>query len=636
VKTQVVQLYESIIITAPYPTTPRGGRYCVPKDTALRDQVVGTLGKALGPWSTRRILTAFGTLTHLYWLLIISSIITIILGYVFLYSMKYCPKALAMLYIYPVAAFMFLCTVGFLFAAYPLIQTKAGTEPRDGLSNFITKAIPLYKHWDLDEASYLSFIAAAFCFWAFNFLILMAHRFEPEKIGDLASCAFEVYKTVPLMTYQPAVEAIFKFIVFWVGISGLKIIASEGWVEKNRIVVNGATFAGLSRHFETPLGDIRFYLMAVFWCCLWAHAMEICNAFGQFLVSYEVFKYYGVKKDKNKKPAPKPTPFFDGFKYGFIYHFGSILKGASMIPKTRPARICNWICKMLFDPDGDTKPCGIDCVLQNVATCGMAFFFKSCCCGCCTKCECAGNVFGDEIPNKDGFHDVVIRSNDFEAGVKKGHGILEHTHPIVKTLYQDIGHTTVTILGVSAIATISAEVVYLFVTCLAIYWDPASSFYIADPVMVTFLAWVLSAYQAFGFMTLWDQGADALLYCYAWSRMWDRKTVDKYIPESLRFIVGFDDTENDRYPYYGRAKNNMYLRYWLPMVGMEGGPKKEKAPTEKKNKTVMGTAGGMPAHAPPGPSEPQGSWMSGYGTGFGNWGRQEQAISAETKPLMMG
>merc|ERR1719263_395445 len=111
---------------------------------------------------------------------------------------------------------------------------------------------------------------------------------------------------------------------------------------------------------------------------------------------------------------------------------------------------------------------------------------------------------------------------------------------------------------------------------------------------------------------IWDHTDDGLLYCYAWSRMWDRKTVDKYIPESLRFIVGFDDIENDRFPYYGKAKNNMYLRYWLPMAGVDGGNKKKAiSDDEPKQK-------GGPGQTQK-PNAQDGSWMSGFGTGFGAW-----------------
>merc|ERR1719506_2429070 len=116
-------------------------------------------------------------------------------------------------------------------------------------------------------------------------------------------------------------------------------------------------------------------------------------------------------------------------------------------------------------------------------------------------------------------------------------------------------------------------------TQVPLYSDPVSPYYIAEPIGITVLVWLLSSYVVSGCMNLWDHTSDSLLYCYVWHRRWSRKTVDKHIPDSLRHIVGFDDTEHDRYPYYGRAKNNMYLRFWLPLFGMDGhggGKKHEK------------------------------------------------------------
>merc|ERR1719478_1377318 len=86
-------------------------------------------------------------------------------------------------------------------------------------------------------------------------------------------------------------------------------------------------------------------------------------------------------------------------------------------------------------------------------------------------------------------------------------------------------------------------------------------------------------------MTIWDHTGDALLYCYCWHRIFNRATVNDFIPDALRFIVGYDDTEDDRYPYYGKARNNMYLRYWLPMVGATA-PKRKAEDTSPK-KTVV-------------------------------------------------
>jgi hypothetical protein len=251
----------------------------------------------------------------------------------------------------------------------------------------------------------------------------------------------------------------------------------------------------------------------------------------------------------------------------------------------------------------------------------------------CIGCGDAEALKEDSCPNKDAFNDVAIRSNEYWPATEKAHALLEHSHPVVKAMYLDSTQATVNIIGCMAIPSFVTTIVYTILVNLNIYKDATSETYIADPVMVTGLCWIMSAYIAFGFMTLWDHTADALLYCYAWSRMWKRDTVDKYIPESLRFVVGFDDKENDRYPYYGRAKNNMYLRYWLP-GSITGDQKKKEEEPPKMTGTMMGSKFGAYGQTMgaggPSMSDQQGSFLSG----IDRWNRQEQALTHETVPLM--
>lgn len=298
-----------------------------------------------------------------------------------------------------------------------------------------------------------------------------------------------------------------------------------------------------------------------------------------------------------------------------------------MTPIYRPVRILNWMTAAF-----DTESADKGTWLQTIVGCLP-------CCWCIpainkwTKDVLQEGVLGhgqvQDVPCKDGFDDVVIRANDFDQGCAKAHELLEHNHKIVQFLYRDHSQTTINLIGVGSISSFTTILVYLLVVNLDLYKESTSPMYVADPYLVAFLTWLLSAYIAFGFMTLWDHTADTLLYCYAWARRWNRKTVNNYIPEGLRYIVGFDDVEHDRYPYYGKAKTNMYLRTWLPMVGMED-PKKKKAEKDRKGESKKETQMASRAVANPRmPSQQQGdgSWMSGFGTGFGPWGRQQEAIS---------
>jgi hypothetical protein len=182
---------------------------------------------------------------------------------------------------------------------------------------------------------------------------------------------------------------------------------------------------------------------------------------------------------------------------------------------------------------------------------------------------------GDKtIAVKDGLTDVAIRANDFMPGCEKASMLLDHSNKIVRSFYRNLSSTTLCILGVGVTSSVSAFVVFCIVSLepsdpdkfgyIAGYSNPTSSFYIANPLLVVALSWILSAYIAYGFMATWSHTADALLFCYMWNRKYARKTVDRFIPETVRCIVGFDYQDNDRYPYYGRADGRMYLQTWLP------------------------------------------------------------------------
>jgi hypothetical protein len=621
VETQIVQIRESKVLGKSYPTKARGGRYCIPKDETLRNQILEPWRRALGPMSPRRILVAIGTIQNVYWLFFCVFLLSLLMGYGYLYGIKFFPKYLVIFAVLIPMLWAFAMALGFSFFWLPLFPATADA----GISEWYQKVNPLYKQWSVSAASWITLAFGLFFWFVFFFFLLLILKFEGHVISDIIHAVFDAFRTDGGMFLQPALEAVVKFIVFWFGIQGLKIIAAEGWIEKNNIEVNGARFAGLTRGYTPSVEDGRFYLLLIAWIIVWFWSMEICNAFGQFVTSFEVFKYYTIPLEGKKKKKHGPSALWEGIRYGFLYHWGSIVKGAATIWTTRVPRFIYWVTSTLFTPGNprgtpDHSSC-LDC-MQSVMKylCCIAF-----CAGDSCKESMKEKVESPESYNKDGFHDVVIRSNDWEPAVQKGHELLEHSHPIVKSLYQKLDQMTINVVGIITIASLNALMVWLFVNLLDAYKEPESSLYVADTMMVTFLAWVLSAYIAFSFMTLWDHTCDGLLYCYAWSRKWKRESVDKFIPESLRYIVGFDDMENDRYPYYGRAKNNMYLRSWLPMVGVDDKHKKQDP-----NKT-----GNMRSKLPPAPA-PQDSYMSGFGTGFGAWGRQQQVVSQnfEEQPLL--
>lgn len=590
-QTLEVSMTENIVLTAPYATFPRGGRFCVPQDETLRDKVMNS-GDALGPSSRYKFNVTIGTLHHLYFWMMVATFLSCVLSMLYFFSMKHCPKAVSAIFLVPMTILFLL---GFIFF---ILALGALADQNGDFGKWYHEKNPCYRQLNFEYGTALSVFISLVCLGFSLMLCTMFRQFMTAQntMADLLNSARECINFVPCMFLTAWFEAFFKYIIFYIGCEGVRWICSVGWLDTHRIQINGVGFAGLSRTFNYWDSSgawttwIWFYVILIFWIFGMFWCMEICTCFGQFMTSYATVAWYYSPKEGFKKERP-PIQIFKGFYDGWLYHFGSICKGAFKIPPTRPIRLGFWLMEMLAPSKDSNKGCcswcGSICNCLSAGFCGLHGF-------------CERKVWEKDPDNcmatKDAFTDIVVRSNDYHPANVKACQLLQHSHKVVQMLYRDFYNTTSCVMGIITISSACAFFVYLFVNELDRYKDEGSPFYVPDPILVAVLTWILSAYVSFGFMTVWEHTADALLCCYCWNRIHDRKSVDNYIPETLRAIVGYDDTENDRYPYYGKANNNMYLRYWLPAAG--------KKPEKIKEKIHVND---MPPQMP----TPQPSMMSG-------------------------
>merc|ERR1711862_805698 len=141
--------------------------------------------------------------------------------------------------------------------------------------------------------------------------------------------------------------------------------------------------------------------------------------------------------------------------------------------------------------------------------------------------------------------------------------------------------TPMTVIGVIfiPIAGVAASAGLMSLECVQ---DETSSYYVSDPIMVGTFCYLLCALIAYNFCMIFDHTADTLLYCYAWHKRHDKKNIDKFIPEKLRYIVGWDDMNTDKYPYYGQAPVNMYLSTFFDLKSKT---KSKSAPSGQRGAT---------------------------------------------------
>jgi len=122
----------------------------------------------------------------------------------------------------------------------------------------------------------------------------------------------------------------------------------------------------------------------------------------------------------------------------------------------------------------------------------------------------------------------------------------------------------ITVVGVVSIGALCAVATYLMILKTAALSDPTSPTFIAEPLAVAAFAFCLCGSIAYGFMMLFDHTADTLLYCYAWNKKFNKETVELFMPESLRDLVGHIVDKEDGYQFFGNARPEMYLATWLP------------------------------------------------------------------------
>jgi len=599
VKTQMVTMQESLISTAPYPTFGRGGRFCIPKDLTLRDTLLAD-PVALHPGGRIMRMVMAGTLGNLSWLFFVTTIIATGFGYFFFWAIKYCPKALTKILVYPASALVGVVAIFLLLAILPLAAPDLEFSAKyRGLNG-------LYAQYTVQNASAISIVFAVIAGIVSATLFGMGWNFDGAVVGDLVNAGMQCMNQVPGMYYLPLISAVVKWLVFLFFVQGLRWFFSVGMLHKNRIHVNGAEFAGLSREWNWNhwwIAACVIWLVGFYW------AMEIVNCFFEYLISKGTVAWYFTPKEGGKKKKAASSWLKDGVKEAFLYHWGSITYGAFFIPTWRPMRLFYWATASLGGPPGSVPTTFFGKAIACIDFCDLKD-----CCG--LKEVAKEKVQSNESNIKDGFTDIVIRANDFAAASEKAHMLLEHSHKVVQHMYRDMTQTTLCVLGVTVISSICAVVTFLIVSLAKPYKEPSSDLYIANPGLVVFLSWILGAYIAFGFMMTWDHTADTLLYCYAWNVQFSRKSVEKFVPDTVRNIVGVDDKEEDRYPYYGKASASMYLRSWIPGIDKKaekktevpkGMPKEGQGYSPQASWFNAGSwVGSMPPQqAPPGMTQPQ-------------------------------
>jgi hypothetical protein len=297
-------------------------------------------------------------------------------------------------------------------------------------------------------------------------------------------------------------------------------------------------------------------------------------------VSYAVVLWYYVPKDPSgeKEEAPKQPAIF-GAMVAVRYHLGSLIYMAAMMPWLRAVRVIDDFLFGSLPYRGEQQ----------------ADYAERCCC-CKALCFQLGFIrrwfdvsqYGPfQLYTKDVVVDIVIRSNHLEPGAKRAAAVKD-SHAAVK---KHMGHLyIITLCGVLTIGTLCAFFTYQMCTSVPSFSDPLSGWYVQDPMMIAFLSFCLCGSIAYSFTMLLDQTSDVLLYSYAWNKKFKKTSCEKFMPETLKNVVGVLHMHADSYPLYGHADPNMYLGTFMATKT------DKKAAKERNTASMAGQSYGPPGN----------------------------------------
>mmetsp|Transcript_30124 Transcript_30124/g.86236 ORF Transcript_30124/g.86236 Transcript_30124/m.86236 type:complete len:889 (-) Transcript_30124:147-2813(-) len=581
IATYHLQFQQSEAETPPYDTEPFGGRFCTPVDQTMKEKV------ETGPLRHVRFFVSVGSLQDPWLVLFQASLISIVLGYVYVFLIFECPRIFTISFLYATWALLTVSGGFFFYAVVGLLVNQGGKEALKTTFKWdaYTEYNPFFEEHSPETSILISVVVAA-VLWCIGCGILGTITHVAGDgfmyVADLVDAAKECSMQMKSMLVPPGIEAIFKFVMMWTLGYNFMYLMSVGFYEDRRLMVNGQKFKDATAvyHFDTSIIPWMVYYL---FGCVWL--MELITSCGQFLVSFAVISWYFMKKEGHVKTGVPPLPPLHGAITGVMFHAGSLCLGAAVHPWIRLIRLFNWIEDESV-PDKEARCCP-EGQENCVANCTNAIC--QCVGGLCSKVtEARKRCFtppqclpspdpkhghrSDGLMNpgcsyrysKNAYNDVIIRSQHYLQASQRAFRLIHKYQSTREHMLLGNGCQVVTVVGVMSIAIIGTIFTHLSIMSNSALTNPASPSFIAEPMFIDALAFLLCANIAYGFMMIFDHTADTLLYCYAWNKKFSQDSgghpVEDYLPESMRDLVDLDvEDDDEKGALYGKARPEMYL-----------------------------------------------------------------------------
>lgn len=448
-----------------YATYVYSGSLCLPTDREHLDD----MAKFLWDSPTIKWLMELAEMEKAWQILVISALVAIMLGFVYLFVLEHAAYVLLWVSIG-------ICVIvpASLGTHYILGSQMGGLDGLVGTGDAGTDFI----------------VGIGLCTLSFLFSCLVCCKVRDLGLAvECIKATCECIRDMPTLLFEPIVTLTFKVPLLAGLIAGGMLLCSCV-TEMHRHVKSSIGEVDFMETVFTP--DVQVFIAFYVIISLWI--FEFCTGLSQFAVAYATQQWWFAHNQGSLTGKPQHSPSFaacTGLRIGIFRHVGTIALGSLVISFARVPRI---ILRVLL-PNPESK--------NPVSKLGVKV------CSCCVGC------FENFLRylNKNAYMDVAINGSSFCHAAQRACMVLQSEASAVAVLN---GATWLfEITGVCSIALCASQITYWMCTTWPVYAESSGEHYIQDPIFLAGVSFVIGIFAALPFMLVIDQVSDTILFCFA-------------------------------------------------------------------------------------------------------------------------
>lgn len=472
-----------------YGSTTMAHRYCIPKDTAMLEQLSSTFTSGLNAVMLRssEVLTS--------WLvLVIAAVGAVALSYVYIFLVEKLAAILIYILLTISSVLPFLAGILFLYSGFQQDISQQMASHFGGDATIPT--LPTLINREAD-------IAVGFALLAVGLIVGIigcCFRNSIDMVVGTVQATVNVMFDIPSLLFLPLINAATGALLFFALFFGFCLMLSVGSV--SHYDINEYVPRGIARNFLSSDDDLT-YIALYLYLALWI--WEFKTALEQFVVAYTVQIWYNAEYHSGKKAVPCATILQSAF-FGLTFHFGSLAFGSSI---TAFLRFLYFVVEYVRRET--VRQAGGDENVNKVSQVAAG------CCVCCLSC--IESLI--KYMNKGAYVIVAMESVGFCTAADTSATLMISEAATISTLQ---GATVLfQLVGAGSITGLGAYLTWILTQNVSTFNDPASDHYVAEPEIVSAAAGILCLAVSGTFMAMFDVISDMMLFAWLADRKYRKE-----------------------------------------------------------------------------------------------------------------